>query len=61
MYLYNVEFAGDHFWVGTTVEAETEDNAIEIARDQIHQESQIQWHILSTMPHVEADYQGLSL
>ena len=23
MYLYNVEFAGDHFWVGTTVEAET--------------------------------------
>ena len=58
MNTYNVTFAGDHFWIGTTVEADDEDTAIDFARDQIHQESGIQWHTICTMPHVEADYIG---
>lgn len=61
MFLYNVEFAGDHFWIGTTVTAEDERTAIDVARDHIHQESGMQWHVLSTLPHVEADYQGEAL
>lgn len=60
MNTYNVEFAGDHFWIGTTVTATDEDTAIDYARDQIHQESGIQWDTLRTLPHAEADYIGVA-
>lgn len=55
MSMYNVEFVGDHFWIGTTVQADDEDTAIDFARDQIHQESGMQWHTLCTVPHVTVE------
>lgn len=45
--LYNIEFVGDHFWVGTSVMADDVDTAIMYARDQIHQEAGIQWDVLN--------------
>ena len=60
MNIYNVEFAGDHFWIGTTVNANDEDSAIDAARDHIVYESAIPVEIISLMPHVEADYQGVA-
>lgn len=57
-YWYNVEFAGDHFWIGTTITAEDEDSAIDAARDHIVYTSAIPIEVLHAMPHVEADYQG---
>lgn len=58
MFIYNVEFAGDHFWIGTTVIATDEDSAIDAARDHIFHETEMSWNVLCTIPHVEADYQG---
>ena len=56
--LYNVEFAGDDFWIGTTVTAHDEDEAIDNARDHIVYTSQVPIEVISQMPHVEAEYQG---
>lgn len=58
MNTYNVEFAGDHFWIGTTVAADDDETAIDAARDQIHLEANVPWEILSTLPHVDAEYTG---
>ena len=56
--LYNVEFAGDHFWIGTTIIATDKDSAIDTARDHIAHTSQIPFEVISQMPHVEAEYVG---
>ena len=53
--MWNVTFAGDHFWVGATVPAYTEQMAENVARDQIHLEADIPWQIISTLPHVEVE------
>lgn len=58
--LWNVTFAGDHFWVGATVPGYTEQMAENVARDQIHLEAGIPWEIISTLPHVEVEYLGLA-
>ena len=58
LYLWNVTFAGDHFWVGATVPGTTELMAENVARDQIHLEGGIPWEIISTLPHIEVEYLG---
>lgn len=53
---YNVTFAADWWWIGTTVAAPSEDEAIDIARDHLHAEAGIPWEVICTMPHVDAEY-----
>ena len=53
--MWNVTFAGDHFWVGATVPGYTEQMAENVARDQIHLEADIPWQIISTLPYVEVE------
>ncbi len=48
--MWNVTFAGDHFWVGATVPGTSETMAENIARDQIHLEGGIPWEIISSLP-----------
>ena len=58
MDIYNVTFAGDWGWIGTTILARDEDDAIEHAKNRLYMESMIPWEVISTMPHVEAEYIG---
>lgn len=55
---YNVTFVADWGWIGTTMTAPTEDEAIESARDYLHAEAGIPWDVICTMPHVEGEYVG---
>ena len=58
--LWNVTFAGDHFWIGTTVPGYTEQMAENVARDQIHLEGDIPWDVISRLREVEVEYLGLA-
>ena len=61
MYHYNVTFADDWGWIGTTITAPDDDTAIENARDHLHAEAGIPWEVIYTMPHVETEYIGEAL
>ena len=57
MALYNVTFAGDWGWIGTTVgfcqdEVEAEDKA----RERLILEAEIPSQVICIMPHVEVEY-----
>lgn len=56
---YNVTFAADWGWIGTTMNAPDEDEAVESARDYLHAEAGIPWDVMCTMPHIEAEYVGI--
>lgn len=53
--MWNVTFAGDHFWIGATVPGYTEQMAENIARDQIHLEGGVPWDVISTIPQVQVE------
>ena len=58
---YNVTFAADWGWIGATVTAASEDEAIDRARDCLHAEAGIPWGVICTMPHVEGEYVGVGV
>lgn len=55
---YNVTFAGDWGWIGTTVVANDDEDAIDAARYYLNDQSGIPWEVICMMPHVEAEYVG---
>ena len=58
MFYYNVTFAADWGWIGTTISGPDEETAIDNARDYLHAEAGIPWEVICMMPHTEAEYAG---
>ena len=60
MAIYNVTFAGDWGWIGTTVDlCQDEDEAEDKAREWLILEAEIPSQVICIMPHVEVEYLGL--
>lgn len=60
IYLWNVTFASDHFWIGATVPGMSHQMAENVARDQIHQESGMQWKIVKSLRLEDIEYLGIA-
>jgi len=60
IYLWNVTFASDHFWIGATVPGTSHQMAENVARDQIHQESGMQWETVKSLRLEDIEYLGIS-